>query len=86
MKCTICNGAGLVGIGSGIHGLKKCDACDGTGIVQGCVAKYEPVAVDVVVRVDKEMLKWLDMKQFPDNPQELIDAIREAVYLAYARV
>ncbi len=52
----------------------------------GYVAKYEPVAVDVVMRVDKEMLGWLDMKKFPDNPQELIDAIREAVYLAYARV
>ncbi len=52
----------------------------------GYVAKYEPAAVDVVVRVDKEMLEWLDMNKFPDNPQELIDAIREAVYLAHARV
>ncbi len=52
----------------------------------GYVSKYEPVAVDIVVRVDKEMLGWLDMKKFPDNPQELVDSIREAVYLAYTRV
>lgn len=53
---------------------------------RGYVAKYEPVAVDVVVRMDKEMLGQLGMKKFPNNPQELVDAIREAIYLAYARV
>lgn len=62
-----------------ICGIKKCDA-------QGYIGIYKPAAVDVVMRVDKEMLGWLDMKKFPDNPQELVDAIREAVYLAYARV
>lgn len=86
MKCNTCNGTGLVGIGPGIRGLKKCDACNGTGIAQGYIGTYKPVAVDVVIRVDKEMLGWLFMDKFPDNPQELTDAIREAVYLAYARV
>lgn len=86
MKCKICNGTGYVGIGSGIRGIKKCDACHGTGAAQGYTETYEPEAVDVVVRVDKEMLGWLDMKKFPDNQQELIDAIKEAIYLAYARV
>ncbi len=53
----------------------------------GYVTKFKPVSVDIVVHVDKEMLGWLDIKEFPDNPQELIDAIREAVYLAsYTRV
>lgn len=80
MKCKICNGTGIVGIGPGIRGIKKCEVCNGTGTA------HEPEAVEVVVRVDKEMLKWLDMKQFPQDSQELADAIREAVYLAYARV
>lgn len=82
----MCNGTGLIGIGSGIRGIKKCDACNGTGMAQGYIAVYEPVAIDVVIRVDKEMLGWLDLEKFPDNPQELTDAIREAVYLAYTRV
>ncbi len=33
MKCKICNGTGLVGIGPEIRGLKKCDVCNGTGNV-----------------------------------------------------
>jgi len=86
MKCEFCNGTGLVDIGPGIRGIKKCDACNGTGISQGYIGVYEPVAADVVIRVDKEMLKWLNMEKFPDSPQELINAIRESVYLAYARV
>ena len=86
MKCKVCNGTGLVGIGQGICGLKKCGACNGTGIAQGYIGAYEPVSVDVILHVDKEMLGWLDMKMFPDDPQELIRAIREAVYLAHARV
>lgn len=52
----------------------------------GYVSKYEPVAVDVIVRVDKKMLKWLGMKRFPDNPKELIKAIRDSVHLAYVHV
>ncbi len=86
MKCETCNGTGLVAIGLGIRGVKKCDACNGTGIAQGYVGTYEPVAVDVVMHVDREMLGWLGMKKFPDNSQELIDAIREAVRIAYVRV
>lgn len=86
MKCQVCNGTGLVGVGPGIRGIKKCDACNGTGEVQGLIGTYEPESVEVVMRVDKEMLGWLDMKKFPDDPQELITAIREAVYLAYARI
>lgn len=86
MKCKICNGTGYVGIGPGIRSIKKCDACHETEVGQGYTETYEPEAVDVVIRVDKEMLGWLDMKKFPDNQQELIDAIREAIYLAYARV
>ena len=85
MKCKMCNGTGFVGIGPGIRGIKKCDACHGTGIVQGGIGTYKPSAVDVVMHVDKEMLVWLDMKEFPEDPQKLIDAIRDAVYLAYAR-
>lgn len=86
MKCKICNGTGLVGIGPGIRGIKRCDACHGTGMAQGYVEAYEPTSVDVVMCVDKEMLKWLDMKEFPEDSQELVDAIKEAVYLAYKRV
>lgn len=85
MKCKMCNGTGFVGIGPGIRGIKRCDACHGTGIAQGYIGAYEPSAVDVVMRIDKEMLVWLDMKEFPEDPQKLTDAIRDAVYLAYAR-
>ena len=85
MKCKMCNGTGFVGIGPGIRGIKKCDACHGTWTAQGYIGTYEPSAVDVVMRVDKEMLVWLDMKEFPEDPQKLTDAIRDAVYLAYAR-
>lgn len=42
--------------------------------------------VDVVVRVDNNTLKLLDMKDFPSDPKELVDAIKEAIYFAYARV
>ncbi len=31
MKCKVCNGAGFVGIGPGIRGIKKCDVCNGEG-------------------------------------------------------
>ena len=86
MKCKICNGTGMVSIGPGIRGIKKCDAFHGTGVAKGYTGTYEPVAVNVLMCVDREMLGWLGMKKFPDNSQELIDAIREAVYLAYARV
>lgn len=86
MKCKMCNGIGLIGIGPGIRGAKKCDACNGTGMAQGYIGTYEPAAVDVTMHVDKEMLGWLDMKKFPDNLQELIHEIRDTVYLAYARV
>lgn len=53
--------------------------------MQGYVEVQHPVA-DVLIPVDSEMLKWLDMKQIPEDSQELVDAIREAVYLAYKRV
>jgi len=86
MKCRICNGTGWVSIGPGIRGIRRCDVCNGTGIDQSYIGTYESEAVDVVIHVDKEMLKWLDMKDFPNDPQELMNAIREAVYLAYARV
>lgn len=33
MKCSVCNGTGLVGIGQGIRGLKRCEACYGTGVI-----------------------------------------------------
>ena len=46
----------------------------------------ELICKDVVIHVDKEMLKWLGMDKFPDDPQELAEEIRTAVYLAYARV
>lgn len=46
----------------------------------------KPTAMDIVIHVDREILKWLDMKDFPNDPQELSGAILEAVYLAYARV
>ena len=85
MKCKICSGTGFVGIGPGIRGIKKCESCNGTGRVQGYVEVQHPVA-DVLIPVDSEMLKWLDMKQIPEDSQELVDAIREAVYLAYKRV
>lgn len=85
MKCKICNGTGFVGIGPGIRGIKKCESCNGTGRAQGYVKVPHPV-VDVLIPVDSEMLKWLDMKQFPADSQELVDAIKEAVYLAYKRV
>ncbi len=32
MKCKVCNGTGLVGIGQGIRGFKSCGACNGTGV------------------------------------------------------
>lgn len=85
MKCKVCNGTGFVGIGSGIRGIKKCESCNGTGRAQGYVEVPHPVA-DVLIPVDSEMLKWLDMKQFPADSKELVDAIKEAVYLAYKRV
>lgn len=31
IKCTKCNGTGLVQIGPNIRGLKKCPWCHGTG-------------------------------------------------------
>ena len=34
MKCSVCNGTGLVGIGPGIRGLKRCEVCYGTGVVE----------------------------------------------------
>lgn len=34
MKCSVCNGTGLVGIGPGIRGLKKCEVCSGTGTMR----------------------------------------------------
>lgn len=76
MKCKTCNGTGLVGIGPKIRGIKKCESCNGTGRVQGYVE----------IPVNSEMLKYLDMKQFPEDSQELVDAIKDAVYLAYCRV
>lgn len=85
MKCKICNGTGFVGIGPRIRGIKKCESCNGTGRVQGYVEVQHPVA-DVLIPVDGEMLKWLDMKQIPEDSQELVNAIREAVYLAYKRI
>ncbi len=61
------------------------------GLLVGAKDAYEwafvtnPTVADVLIPVDSEMLKWLDMKQFPEDSQELVDAIREAVYLAYKR-
>lgn len=48
-------------------------------------SNYNPKIIDVTIRVDREMLKWLDMDEFPDDLQKLIDEIREAIYLAYMR-
>lgn len=45
-----------------------------------------PHHVDVIIPVDSEMLKCLDMKQVPEDLQELVDAIKDAVYLAHYRV
>ncbi len=53
---------------------------------KGYIGKFEPYAVDVMVHVDKEMLKWLWLDKFPDDPKELADEIRTAVHLSYLRV
>lgn len=33
-NCGVCNGTGLVSIGAGVRGLKRCEACHGTGVVK----------------------------------------------------
>lgn len=33
IKCKICNGSGIVGIGDGIRGVKKCSECNGKGYI-----------------------------------------------------
>lgn len=53
---------------------------------KGYIGKFEPYAVDVMVHVDKEMLKWMWLDKFPDDPAKLADKICEAVCLSYERM
>lgn len=49
----------------------------------GIVGKLEPDAVDIVVHVDRDILKWLCVDKFPNDPKELEKEIRMAIYHSY---